>query len=91
MRICVTEEHINKGYSGSCEMCPIALALKEQMPDVNKVEVADTMIYLHLEEDDVLEKQHTRRTARFIEEFDQGKNVEPFYFYMEMESKANEP
>lgn len=41
MKIKVTKDHIIRGQPGECDNCPVALAIREQYPNVKEIMVAE--------------------------------------------------
>lgn len=76
IKICVTQDDIDKGIQGSGRYCPIALAVKRAriIPDH---EVSVGQIYLDFPEKKV---RPSRSAKRFIGRFDSSKPVKPFCF-----------
>ena len=81
MKIHVTQEHINWGDSNSPQSCPIALAIKEQLPRAKQIGVKHTYAHMILD-NKTLYLQFSRRTTKFIRYFDAGHEVEPFTFVL---------
>lgn len=80
MKIQVTRLHIQNGRKQNAFFCPIALSLKEMVYNPNLVCVGLGAISLSGE------THSTPEIAKqFIEDFDAGKNVEPFSFDLPME------
>ena len=75
MIINVTQENIDKGTSTCVWACPIALALRKIAKDEEGVSVYDTHCYI----DDVNYNLPPEATS-FIQNFDEGINVNPFSF-----------
>lgn len=78
MRIKVTENHINRGRSNSCDECPIALAIIEAT-GFHTVAVSETGIAVL----EVTHWMHYRLPAEgmwFIHNFDHGNRTVPFEF-----------
>lgn len=46
MKLNITEKHIDSGRKGNCAHCPIALAVKEQFPGFDDVQVYSFEIYV---------------------------------------------
>lgn len=77
MRIHVRPHHIAAGKQGSCEACPIALALAEATGRQGW-EVSDLLAYRWPEAYPLPDV-----ATRFIHDFDQGRPVRPFSFEVE--------
>jgi hypothetical protein len=85
LRVRVEQRHLCAGRATSCTRCPIALALCEQhpivplgewevfSPDAIRVEEDGSAYYYRL----------PPSAARFVRDFDAGREVEPFEFTME--------
>lgn len=83
MRIYVNKEHIERGIKNDCGKCPIALALLEQVPDIKFALIdTETIGFLVSNSGKWIEKNHTVKTGKFIQDFDCGKSVKPFHFEM---------
>lgn len=77
MRIDVTQEHIDKGLTGSCSRCPVALALWDVgIPAVVHYDTAETY------RDEIILPVSARA---FIAAFDDGEPVKPFHFDIEVQ------
>jgi len=80
MKIQVTEEHIEAGVREDCYLCPIALAIKEQV-EIKSVSVASVANINYMSGTRKVYKL-SRAAINFIERFDGGKKVKPFNFVM---------
>ena len=81
MRIKVTQKNIDKGYRGSCDTCPLALALKEAIPTARLVSVGTESIGFTREGQSRWKIIKLPPQARFfVDDFDAGKPVKPFEF-----------
>lgn len=76
MMIELTEEHINKGEVESGHYCPIALAIKERIPDERVIVGYITST--------VGDKSYAldKTASQFIQNFDSGRTVNPIVFSM---------
>lgn len=79
----VLRKHIKAGKKIDCRKCPVALAIKQAIPRSNP-----TVCFSFC---DVTVKNKRRKmvcmpekTRRFIENFDDGRNVIPFKFQLEI-------
>lgn len=77
MKISVTQEHIGNGVPGSCDFCPIALAIVSTLGyRPHGLEVSGNYIEM--------EGERPRATSaamkEFIDAFDDGLPVQPFEF-----------
>lgn len=85
MIVDVTQSHIDQGKAGDCSACPIALALKELIPDNFSVSVKFTVAHI---------VSHTYNTFRtiplpksaieFIMDFDKHFPMSPFKFEVDL-------
>lgn len=78
MRVNVTARDIQNGKAGSCDLCPVALALQRHKGFDHATVGTGTVwngtagFYL------------PRRAIRFVDGFDTGKRVRPFKFDLEV-------
>ena len=81
MKVTVTQDHIDNGEALNDMYCPIALAIKDQLPDAKWVSVGpmDAAVCLDVEKDPV-SYILPDVAADFIMSFDCGCEVEPFEF-----------
>lgn len=79
VRVKVTDKHIIEGLRFSGDSCPIACAIKEQL---NKREVDVGCGYTRVGRKRFL---LPTEACQFITRFDNGLNVEPFEFELEIE------
>lgn len=79
MKIEVKDCHIAAGTKGDCHSCPIALALKEQIPSIGGINVSPNTIQWNM-----YGKRHYMLNHAiiyyFIINFDSGLEVKPFSF-----------
>lgn len=77
MKINVTQDDIDCGIIGNCELCPIALAI---LPIVSPlpVEVDNCCIEIG-----GVQYNSPNSVCQFIDDFDNGKPVKPFSFELE--------
>lgn len=91
IKIQVTQEDINKGISGNCTECPIALAVLRALPHFQMVRVGHDMIHCWVfAEDKEKGRWHynagnrtydiPREAQDFIRDYDRDRPVEPFEF-----------
>lgn len=88
MKVTVKQWHIDHGQKKDCNKCPIALAVAEKFPDARWIDVTRFNIQI------LFDPNITRKTSRhfalpqkakaFINQFDNGFNVEPFSFNAEL-------
>lgn len=76
MDINVQEKHITKGETCSCRNCPVALALLEQVPDIENVDVQEGRIRITFS-DEKRTVNTPHEVAKAIESFDNGKGMRP--------------
>ena len=85
----VTREDIEDGERGICTKCPVALAIKRQMPSDWWVNVGGfTGEIAFFFQGDMPDKLNTRRiilqtpisVSRFMDKFDAEESAEPFSF-----------
>lgn len=79
MKIEVKDCHIKAGIKGNCFDCPVALALKEQIEDVESVNVRAEIIKWHVHGKYFWQLTNDE-TAYFVERFDNDLEVHPFTF-----------
>ena len=82
MRIEVTKEHIEDGEKDSKFYCPIALAMKDAGYDRPCVGALDVSWFIG--KGDWNCAGLPTDAAQFVEDFDDGLNVEPFEFDLEV-------
>lgn len=78
IKISVTKDHIRSGFTKSCYMCPIALAMKAA--GLESVLVAPVSGLAWKFNGTVHRAPTTMELASFIFNFDNGVAVEPFEF-----------
>ncbi len=81
MKIYVRRRHIEGGKRLDCEMCPIALAIKEITGKYTKVLTAIARVSAA----PPFALPHSAR--RFIQRFDSGEPVKPFMFVLKYRAK----
>lgn len=74
----VTQEDIDKGVRGSSNSCPIARAIKRETDMVN-FKVLTWALYNYQHE---IICSFSDKTSSFILEYDLGRRVKPFNFYL---------
>ena len=77
MKVCITEDHIKRGFPGVPDSCPIALALREDH-GWEDVEIVSASAWIGKER--IMLPDAARS---FIADFDWGDGVEPFEFEIE--------
>jgi len=75
MVINITEEHIAKGVRGDCGRCPVALAMKAAFGPAVRIRVSVFDYEVHS-----ITRELPEKARRFIHNFDQGTEVQPFSF-----------
>lgn len=88
IELSVTQEHIRKGQKEDACNCPIALALKEALPNWQHVEVDGDIRVTALDEEFSCDADE--QMAAFIERFDEGLAVEPFKKWLVFEAEDPE-
>lgn len=74
MRFSVTNDEITDGRIRDCERCPVALAIRKQLPHL-RVSVSKVAIIIQGAVYNVSEP-----IRKFLLDFDNGRPVEPFEF-----------
>lgn len=77
LEVKVTQEHIDKGQRGEGDACPIALALLKGREYKQFLQVFVDVDNISF--DDELYRT-SRKATKFIEDFDNGKEVKPATF-----------
>ena len=86
MRIKVTQAHIEQGDIGDPSFCPIALAVKESLPE-EPVDVDVSALGRISISYPYYISCKPRSTTRFVKLFDSGEDVEPFAFNLPITKK----
>ena len=86
IKINVTQEDIDKGIQGSCVNCPTGLALQRTFPSSNYIHVdtVDIEYGINPESDEFKSVETPQEVIDFIDDFDNGKPVKPFFFELEL-------
>lgn len=84
MKVIVTKEHIDNGVCGSSTNCPIAYALIEKS-SVKLRSVGSGFVEVVNKKNETFLYILPQKARQFIEDFDDGKEVEPFSFEMRLE------
>lgn len=79
VKIDVTQEDIEKGITGSCTRCPVALALRRAVPEATNAVVRKDCISVN-PYDFYVESITPQKVAWFIFDFDGGGPAHPFTF-----------
>lgn len=77
--ITVTDDHIKQGVKRECTLCPVALAIRSQLPDSNIDVYRSTFL---IAAGHIIKAPESVR--KFIDKFDKGMDVKPFSFYLEV-------
>jgi hypothetical protein len=77
IKIEVTRQDIDKGEKGSCDNCAVARAVNRHIDGLGGVESDGTIWYYN---EGIHEIPTSKKVARFIDRFDEGKDVKPFTF-----------
>lgn len=82
----VTAEHISDGEKASCYTCPVALALKDHLPENQYARVDEnTIIFYSVAPHSILKNIRTPdEVVGFIMDFDKYVDVKPFSFAIEL-------
>ena len=82
----VEQRHIDEGVPNEPGMCPVALAIKGQ-PGCRRVLVGHCGGHVYFENFRPPASFHLpKKVSKFILDFDEGEDVEPFEFKMNLES-----
>jgi hypothetical protein len=77
----VTQEDIEVGEQKSCGHCPVARAIRRDVPGAEAVYVTVSWINVYNEHQNCFLGQTTPRSAAdFIRDYDAGRPVQPFSF-----------
>ncbi len=74
----VTEDHIRLGKRSNCRECPVALAVREELP---AAKILGTVLIV---ETPWLKIHLPKKVTEFIEAFDHFRPVEPFSFELKI-------
>jgi hypothetical protein len=85
VRIRVTQEDIDRGGEGS-HTCPIALAVRRALPELDQPRVCSGRIYL--DADLIATVMLPAEAQDFIGRYDNALAVEPFEFELDLEDVA---
>jgi len=91
IKIKVTEEHIKNAHKTDIIQCPIALALKEKLPEYKMIIVGCRRVLLFRGfngEHAIGTVTHTMRN--FIREFDNGNPVSPSHYTIEINEESKD-
>ena len=87
--IFLTEEHINNGLSGRCNLCPTALALNKATG--RKWSVSKNHAGTIDDQEKLIIRSLPFKVKEFIVRFDGYYTVKPFKFYADIEKAKNHP
>lgn len=90
MRVCinVTEKDICKGCKGDEQNCPIARAvLKNLKEGFVSVDSEGQIVVYDAEDGTIVNTPNSPRRSRFIEKFDNGQQVKPFRFLLNIPAR----
>lgn len=82
MKVKVTQEHIDKGKPGAPYSCPVALAIRDSIPNIVNAGVGRTTIEMIDQHGNWLCYDAPRSVKKFVIAYDYKKPVEPFNFFM---------
>ena len=74
MEIDIKQKHLNEGKKWSPEYCPVALAIREQMPGISDVKVGAHYIDIEIF-GRILNFEMTPSTQKFITSVDTAKDL----------------
>ena len=81
----VTARHIACGVPKNCLRCPIALAILDAVPDIPEFEVNENHVHYFIPDtSEFLTVPLDASAQEFIVTFDDGVEVEPFTFTLEV-------
>jgi hypothetical protein len=85
----VTQEHIDKGEQAMCQLCPVALAIKD-VNDVTYVKIGSSIFNVLFKGDYALRPNGKMpvEVGNRILDFDQGHGMQPFSFTLEVPDAA---
>ena len=75
----VTQDKLDEGEPGNSCACPVALAILQDVPDVEHVQVDDS-IQIRFFTGDTVRIHTPEPVAKLISDFDNGVRVSPFSF-----------
>lgn len=88
LEINVTAEHIANGFGRNCFACPIALAVGEVTGQLGPGRLMVDPHDILISDGGPWRKVELPLSARqFIQDFDEGKSVQPFRFSVELEEQ----
>ena len=89
MRIEVTQRDIDFGRKEESTLCPVALAIKRQLVNVDSVSVGVTHLLYHIQGDeDMTEVLLPPEVKHFVNRFDYGHEVFPFEFEISISTQT---
>lgn len=78
MIIKVTQEHIDEGFPGEADSCPVALAIQQKTGDLHATVNAKCIFFRYRSKDKT--RKTPKKVVNFIKKFDSGDKVKPFSF-----------
>lgn len=79
-----TAEDIKEGTRHSCSSCPVALAIRRGMKLRSHVSILNVKVYQTTVQDEHLFCRLPNHIVNFIHDFDNGKQVEPVSFELDL-------
>ena len=83
IKVEVTQRHINSGLKRDCNKCPVALVLKEIFPNASRIIVGGFAIDMYALGEEYFHN-FPDSVGNFTLAFDDGKEVEPFAFEIDV-------
>ena len=80
LEISIKQSHIDKGRSCDCARCPGALALLEQVPDLESVDVDDVRVVFRTTMGATVRVDTPEELHNFVIVYDDGGKVGPITF-----------
>lgn len=80
LQVNLTQEHIDKGYRGSCSCCPVALAVEQAALTHHVVAQEEFIHWRHPEIPRWYMARTPRAVNKFMAAFDRGQGVRPLSF-----------
>lgn len=92
LEVSVYQHHISSGTKCSQQLCPIALAIKEQYPEAHDIKIDGEYARIVWEEAFFTHYYYLPEKARdFVGDFDcGGLTVKPFFFTLDIDSTEEE-
>lgn len=80
LEITISQKHIDQGVVADCTKCPAALALLEQVPDTEAVDVDDSRIVFTTIFGQKVQVEVPQELENFVIRFDARQPVQPLTF-----------